>query len=322
MSANLNRCELVVVGSGPAGLSCAIEAKRARLSCVVLEKGSLADAIRRFPVNTTFFSTPDLLEIGGVPFLSSGFRPTRGEVVRYYQKVADVHGLDVAFERHVEGIGRDNGGFEVRTNKGRYRAGAVVVATGYFDRPRPFVVPGSDLPKVIRFFDEGSHYFRRRVAVVGGRNSAVETALDLFRCGARVTLIHRGSDLSEGVKYWILPDIENRIRSGEITALFNGRVMEVRADSIIVDQGKSLELPNDYLFVMIGYEPDITLLAQAGAGIDADTLAPLHNPDTMETTVKGLYVAGSIGAGRHNNKIFIENGRMHGERIVKSLTNR
>ena len=314
--------DLIIIGAGPAGLSCALAAEKAGLSYVILEKGSLADAIRRFPVNMTFFSTPELLEIGGIPFLTAAFRPTRVEAVRYYQRAAAQYGVRVRSDERVDAVRKDDDVFEVRTSKDRHLGRAVVVATGYFDRPAPYEVPGSDLPKVLRYFDEGIHYFERRVAVVGGKNSAVETALELHRAGADVTLIHRGPDLSDGVKYWILPDIQNRIKSGDIRALFNARVVEVKPDVLVIDQRQRVEIPNDCLFVMIGYDPDVSLLSDAGAEIDRETHAPVHNPNTLETTVKGLYVAGSIAAGRLNNKIFIENGRLHGELIVRSFTSR
>lgn len=311
--------DLIIIGAGPSGLACAIEAKKKGLSLLMLDKGSVVDAIRRFPIDMTFFSTPELLEIGGVPFTSAGFRPTRVECVRYYHTIARYFDLPVQQGVEVVGIHPQGEGFEVVARAGSYQARNVVDATGYFDHPNRFEVPGSDLPKVRRYYDEPYAYVGTDVAVVGGKNSAVETALDLFRNGARVTLIHRGQDLSHGVKYWILPDIENRIKAGDVRALFESRVRRITAGSVIVEGRHREEFANHAVFVMIGYCPDTSLLRQVGVEIDADSQAPVHNPDTMETNVKGIFVAGSIAAGRFNNKIFIENGRAHGKLIVDAI---
>jgi len=311
--------DLIIIGAGPSGLACAIEAKKRGLSALVLDKGAVADAIRRFPVDMTFFSTPELLEVGGAPFTTAGFRPTRVECVRYYQMVSRFFDLAVNQGVEVTEIRPQSGSFDVITAKEVYRAKNVVDATGYFDHPNRFEVPGSDLPKVRRFYDEPYGYFGQDVAVVGGKNSAVEIALDLFRNGARVTLIHHAKTLSHGIKYWILPDIENRIKSGDIKALFETRVAGVTEDSIIVEGAQREELANDTVFVMIGYCPDTTLLRKAGVQIDPETQAPVHDPARMETNVRGLFVAGSIAAGKFNNKIFIENGRMHGALIVRAI---
>jgi thioredoxin reductase (NADPH) len=311
--------DLIIVGAGPAGLACAIEASKAALDYCVLEQGAVADAIRRFPVQMTFFSTPDLLQIGGIPFISAGFRPSRSEAVRYYQGVSEATSLRVIPNASVSGLERTETGFRISSGAGHFMASRVIVATGYFDCPNPYPVPGSDLPGVHRYYDEGFRYAGQDVAVVGGKNSAVETALDLYRHGARVTLIHRGEQLSDGVKYWILPDLENRIKAGEIRALFNTRVKRIRPDVLEVEGSVSVEIPYAALFVMIGYRPETTILEQAGVKIDPDTMGPVHDPVTMETNVDGLYVAGSLAAGKYNNKIFIENGRHHGGAIVSAI---
>ncbi|MBI3587047.1 MAG: YpdA family putative bacillithiol disulfide reductase [Ignavibacteriales bacterium] len=311
--------DILVIGAGPSGLSCAIEAKKKGFSCVVLDKGSLTDAIRRFPINMTFFSTPELLEIGNVPFVSSGFRPTRFEALRYYQSIAKFFELSVKSGEQVISIEKKSASFHVQTNRDTYIAQNVVIATGYFDNPNPYEVPGANLPKVLRYYSEPFEYVGREVAIVGGKNSAVEIALDLFRNGAKVTLIHRGAKLTEGVKYWVLPDIENRIKAGEIKALFETQVEEIHGHSLVLSGKGAGEIPNDVVFVMIGYRPDNGLLMNAGVQIDASSLAPLHNPETMETTIQGLFVAGSIAAGKFNNKIFIENGRAHGKLIIDAI---
>jgi thioredoxin reductase (NADPH) len=311
--------DLIIIGAGPSGLACAIEARKKGLFLLMLDKGSVVDAIRRFPVEMTFFSTPELLEIGGVPFTSAGFRPTRVECVRYYQMIARYFDLPVKQGVEVVGIRRNEAGFEAISRDGSFLTKSVVDATGYFDHPNRFDVPGSDLTKVRRYYDEPYAYSGRNVAVVGGKNSSVETALDLFRNGARVTLIHRGPSLSHGVKYWILPDIENRIKAGDVRAMFETRVQRITPGSIVVEGRHQEEFANDVVFIMIGYCPDTSLLRQVGVDIDPDTQAPVHNPATMETNVKGIYVAGSIAAGRFNNKIFIENGRAHGKLIVDAI---
>ena len=313
--------DLIVIGAGPAGLSCAIEAKKAGLSCIVLEKGSVVESIRRFPTNLVWFSTPELLEIGDVPFIVSTMRPTRADTIVYYQRVVRQYGLRIATSANVDAISRGNDGYAINTAEGAtYSARNVVVATGYYDHPTHLNIPGESLPKVAHYYDEAFRYFDRDVAVVGGRNSAVEAALDLFRHGARVTLIHRREKLSDGVKYWILPDIENRIKSGEIKAHFNTVVSEIREQSIVVDTaGVRDEIPNDFVLVLIGFVPDVDNLRRFGVEIDPASLSPRHDERTFETNVPGLYVAGSLVAGRNNNRVFVENGRLHGKTIVASL---
>jgi thioredoxin reductase (NADPH) len=313
--------DVLVIGSGPAGLSCAIEATRAGLSTVVLDKGSLVDAIRRFPRNIIWFSTPELLEIGGLPFVVSGMRPTRIEVLNYYQRVAEHYRLDVRTFEAVEHVRRRNGALSVDTESGNvFPARNVIVATGYFDNPNRLNVPGENLGHVMHYYDEPFMYHGCEVVVVGGRNSAVEAALDLFRHGSRVTLVHRGERLSQGVKYWVLPDIENRIKSGEVKTVFGARVRRIRPASLDVEvSGGIQELPCRFVFILIGFHPDTAHLSRFGIHIDPDTLAPHHDTSTFETNIPHLYVAGSVVAGRFNNKVFVENGRLHGGVIVKSI---
>lgn len=313
--------DLLVIGSGPAGLSCAIEARRAGLGAIVLEKGSLVDAIRRFPTALVWFSTPELLELGDVPFVISTVRPTRVDTLNYYRKVTDHYGLDVRPFDAAESIERSGGGLTVRTVSGAtYEARAVVVATGYVDHPNRLGVPGEDLPHVLHYYDEPFRWVGQDVVVVGGRNSAVEAALDLYRHGARVTLVHRAPRLSEGVKYWILPDIENRIKAGEIKGAFETTVLEFRAGSVIVEgRGGRQELPARCAFVLVGFLPDTRQLSRFGIQLDPESLAPIADQETLETGVPGLFVAGSVVAGKNTNKIFVENGRLHGKVIVSAL---
>jgi thioredoxin reductase (NADPH) len=257
--------------------------------------------------------------------VTSHFRPTRAEVVNYYQRVAAHFRLRIQSYEGVEAISRVDGRFQLTTSKGRsLGAKNVVFATGYYDNPTRLGVAGEELPKVFHHFREPHPYFGCDVAVIGGKNSAVETALALHRQGARVTLIHRGKSLSRGVKYWILPDIENRIAEGSIQAFFGSRVKEIRDDSILFTEGRgrTRKIKNDFVFIQIGYQPRVRSLIQLGVKVNARSLVPKHNVRTMETNVRGVYLAGSIAAGRENNKIFIENGRLHGALIVRSILSR
>ena len=313
--------DVIVVGAGPSGLSCAIEATKAGLSAIILEKGSLVDAIRRFPTNLVWFSTPELLEIGGVPFVTSSLRPNRVDTINYYQRVCRHFSLDVRCFDAVERIRRVGPGFTVETGGRRsYEARNVVVSTGYFDHPNRLGVPGEDLPRVFHYYDEPYKYFGSNVLIVGGRNSAVEAALDLFRHGVQVTLVHRGDHLSEGVKYWILTDFLNRVQGNEIKALFSTSVLEIKEGNIVLQTPYGVvEQDYDFMFVLIGFHPDVNFLRRFGIEIEPETNAPLHEGRTFETNVPGLYVAGSVVAGKNNNKIFVENGRLHGLAIVQSI---
>ncbi|MGA9118458.1 MAG: YpdA family putative bacillithiol disulfide reductase [Bacteroidota bacterium] len=313
--------DVLIIGSGPSGLACAIEAKRAGLSALILEQGSVADAIRRFPVNLVWFSTPELLEIGGVPMIIPTTRPTRVDTLSYYQRVAALFGLDIRTFDKVVGIERRGDDFVVRTEKGlRHEGRTVIVATGYFDHPGTLGIPGEDLPHVESYYDEPHKYFGSHVVVVGGRNSAVEASLDLYRHGAKVTLIHRGPKLSEGVKYWILPDMENRIKAGQIDAHFNTTVERITNEEVFFrDAAGEGKVRADFVFVLIGFKPDVAGLQSYGVTLHNDSLAPTVHPATFETNVPGLYVAGSVVAGKNNNKIFVENGRLHAYSIIPSI---
>ncbi len=316
--------DIVIVGSGPSGLACAIEAKRAGLSTVILEQGSVADAIRRFPTNLVWFSTPELLEIGNVPMIVPTVHPTRVDTLGYYQRITTLFDLDVRTFDAVEMIQRVEDKFITTTGKGRtYTSSTVIVATGYFDHPNHLNVVGEDLPHVLHYYDEPQKYFGTTVAVVGGRNSAVEASLDLYRHGARVSLIHRGPKLSEGVKYWILPDIENRIKAGQIQAYFDSTVTQITPTELQIQLGGSQKsIKVDFVFVLIGFHPDTAQLQKFGVHIDPENLAPASDSATFETNVPGLFVAGSAVAGKNNNKIFVENGRLHAFSIIPSIVKR
>lgn len=312
--------DLIIIGAGPAGLAVGIAAREKGLSYIVLEKGSAVDSIRRFPTNMTFFSTPELLEIGGLPFVSSDTRPTRIEAIKYYQRVIEYFDLAIQYNEKVIDLENRGDLFTVYTEKSMYAAQNVVLATGYFDNPNPYKVPGSNLSKVSKYYDEPYRFFKQNVGVVGGSNSAAIAALELYRSRANVTLIHRGEQLRDSIKYWIKPDIENRIKNGEITAYLKTVVKEIRRESLILkNDSEEFEIPNDFLFVLIGFTPELHLLKSAGVKINAENGEPVHYPDTMETNVRGLFVAGSIAAGSNNNRIFIENGREHGALIVDRI---
>jgi bacillithiol disulfide reductase len=322
--------DIVIVGGGPTGLACAIEAKRHGLSYVVLEKGCVVNSILRYPVNMVFFTTPELLEIGDIPMVSQREKPTRQEALKYYRLVAQRFELEIHQYELVERMEGADGHFEIFTRtahsgSGCYRAKKVIIATGYYDIPNRLGIPGEDLPKVSHYYTEAHPYYNCDVAVIGGRNSAAEAALDLYRHGARVTLIHRDAALSDRIKYWVRPDIENRIKKGEIQALFESRVVEIRPDSILVSSASSdrraeaRTLPNDFVLALIGYRPDAEFLQSAGVRLEPNRMRPECNPKTFESNIPGLYLAGVIIAGLDTNEIFIENGRFHGKVVVADI---
>jgi thioredoxin reductase (NADPH) len=316
--------DLVIVGAGPAGLAVAIAAQQAGLDYEVLEKGCLVNSIFHFPRGMTFFTTPDLLEIGGLPFVTPYEKPTQWEALRYYRRVADSYALRIVLGEEVRHVERGAEGFVLRLASGRERrAAAVVFATGYYDHPNRMGVPGEDLPHVSHYYDEPHPYYRKRVVVVGGKNSAAIAALELARAGAHVTLVHRRERLSDSIKYWIKPDIENRIKDGAIAARFETRVVEIRPEVVVVETGKSREeLPADGVFLLTGYHPDADLFRRSGVRVDPESLKPELDPATFETGVPGLFMAGSVVSGRETGRIFIENGRFHGEAIVRALLGR
>ncbi|HTK83111.1 MAG TPA: YpdA family putative bacillithiol disulfide reductase [Bacteroidota bacterium] len=314
--------DLIIIGAGPSGLSCAIEAKHAGLNYLVIDKGGIADGIQKFQRDMFFFSTPELLEIGGVPFVVPTTRPTSLDCVNYYRSIVEYFDLQCAFYDPIERIVSQDGMFTVKSSNGAERsAKAVVIATGYYDTPTPLGVPGEDLPHVTHFYRDPLPFFNQHVLIVGGKNSAVEAALDLWRHGAFVTVVHRGEALSSGVKYWILPDFQNRVADGSITLQLNSKVKEFRRGCTIVEEkgGSTKEFKTDFAFILVGYLPDVGFLRSSGIDINPGTLAPAHNPETMETNIPNLFVCGGLVGGRFNNKVFIENGREHGKKIVAAL---
>jgi thioredoxin reductase (NADPH) len=320
--------DIAVIGAGPCGLGVGVAAAQEGIRCVIFEKGCITRSIAGYPTYGSFFSTSEKLELGGLPFVTVNDRPTRREALKYYRRVVEHFGLDVHQYEEVVAVARGvDGRFTLRTRRadgsnGEYHAANVVDATGYWDHPNLLGVPGEELPKVTHYYKEGLPYFGQDVVVVGGGNSAVESALDLYRSGARVTLVHFLGELDSGVKPWVLPDIQGRIRNGEIQARFRHRIAEIRPRSVVIrseTDGRTEELANDFVFAMTGYAPDPWILRSLGVKIDPETGVPAHDPATMETDVPGVFLAGVVAGGNRPNQIFIETGREHGPRIVRAV---
>lgn len=321
----MNEFDAIVIGAGPTGLACGIELKKRGVKTVLIEKGCIVNSLYNYPTNMVFFTTPELLEIGDIPMTSLNEKPNRTEALKYYRRVADHYKLDVHQYETVLSVTGSDGSFVVQTrdrlgSQQCYRGKKIVVATGYYDVPRTLDCPGADLPKVIHYYKEPHPFYDHDVAVIGAKNSAAIAALELWWTGARVTLIHRGPGIHNNVKYWIKPNIENRIKNGEIPGYFNSEVAEVRPDSILVrTPGKTVELKNEFVLAMIGYQPDLPFLASMGIALQPETLRPLTDDETLESERKGIYLAGVIVAGMHTNEIFIENGRFHGKKIADGI---
>ena len=385
--------DIICVGAGPTGLACAIEAKRAGLRPLVIDKGVLCNSLYHYPVNMVFFTTPELLEIGDLPFVCAAEKPTRAEALKYYRKCVEHYELDLRLGELVTRVEGSDGDFRVHTTgnsarviekndetqtrdggealaanvypppkgypqdallaedkgelrgankaplsprKNVYSSRKLIVATGYYDLPNRLGVPGEDLPHVSHYYTEPHPFWRKDVVVVGGKNSAAEAALDLYRAGARVTLVHRRAELGSTIKYWVRPDIENRIKAGQVTALFNTQIVRIEPDVVHVAgpySGESHQqdelspvnkapksLPAAQVFVLTGYHPDFDFLRQLGVKLDPETNKPALDPRTLESNVAGLYLAGVIVGGKHTSEIFIENGRFHGKQIIAALT--
>ena len=327
--------DVIIVGAGPSGLATAIAAKHFGLDYVVLEQGSLVDGIARFPINMVFFTTPELLEIGGIPLTTPFDKPTRAEALRYYRKVVDIFQIQVSLYEQVTSIeatsaGEDAGSggpgrflVESRTSRGVTRvreARNVVLAMGYYELPNMLNVPGEDLPHVTHFYKEAHPYYRQRVVIVGGKNSAAEAALEIHRAGGHVTMVHRGAGFGDSVKYWVKPDIENRVKEGSIQAHFNAQVVEIRSNEVVLDTGATV--PAEAVLLLTGYRADPEFMRRIGVELHDDTLAPKYDVDTYETSVPGLFVAGGQVAGSRTGTVFIENGRFHGEQIAKAIAAR
>jgi thioredoxin reductase (NADPH) len=318
--------DLLVVGAGPTGLSCAIEAQKAGLRVVIVDKGCVCNSLFHYPAHMTFFTTPELLEIGGIPFPSTNTKPNRNEALQYYRHVAAFYRLDVRSYHRVERVTGSDGDFTVHTmdrfgRGGLLKARKLAIATGYYDLPNYLHIPGESLSKVHHYYFDPHPYFGMDVVVIGGKNSAAIAALELWRSGARVTLVHRDSEMHSHVKYWIKPDIENRIKSKEIRAFFRSEVVEINPDTVVIQTPHGREtIKNDFVFAMTGYHPDFDFLSKLGVRLEGEDLLPVCDPKTKESNVPGIYLAGVIIAGSRTNEIFIENGRYHGTLIAQALT--
>lgn len=314
--------DVIIVGAGPCGLSVALEAKKHGLSYLVLEKGNITEAIRKYPSNMTFFSTSEMIEIGAETFPTVGMRPNRQEALKYYRRVVEKHGLKVEKFCEVQKIKKSKNLFDVATSRGNFQSKFVVIATGYYDLPRFINVPGENLPHVSHYYDEAYKYFQQKVVVVGGANSAVETALDLYRNGADVTLVHIFPSLDKSAKYWIAPDLENRIKKEEVKAYFEHQVVSIEKHEIRIahiPSKKITSLPADFVFLMTGYRPNATRLQEIGISLQGEAMIPTIHPETFESNVEGIYLAGSIIGGEETAKVFIENGRWHGIPIIQDI---
>jgi thioredoxin reductase (NADPH) len=314
--------DVVVIGAGPVGLACAIEARRHGLSVRVIDKGTLVNSIVGYPTNMEFFSTPELIEIGGHPFPVQRYKPTREDAIEYYRAIVTREQIELSLYDRVERIDGKRGAFIVRSTRGDHRARYVVAAIGFFDQPNLLAIRGEQLPKVTHYYKEPFAYVGQEVAVIGAKNSAAKAALDCYRHGAKVTLIVRGATLSDKIKYWVKPDLENRLKEGSITAFFNTRVREIREDSLsLTTPDGEREIRNDWVLALTGYHPDFDLLERLGVTFTGDAFhTPVYDDSTFETTRRGLYLAGTVCGGYQTGRWFIENGRFHASQIAQHVS--
>jgi thioredoxin reductase (NADPH) len=317
--------DIICIGAGPTGLATAIEAKRAGMRPLVIDKGCLCNSIFHYPVNMVFFTTPELLEIGDLPLVCAAEKPVRVEALKYYRKATEHYGLELRLYERVLRVDGQDGNFTVvtRTEKGieeKYQGKKIAVATGYYDLPNELGVSGENLPHVSHYYSEPYEYWNQEVVVIGGKNSAAEAALDLYRNGARVTMVHRNKDLGATIKYWVRPDIENRIKAGQVKALFETHVKQITRDEVMVENGAGQKrLPARRVFALTGYHPDFSFIESLGVRLDPETRKPAMDSKTLESNVPGIHLAGVVIGGRHTSEIFIENGRFHGKQIIDAL---
>lgn len=316
-----NKYDVAIIGGGPIGLACGIEAKKAGLSYIILEKGCLVNSLYNYPPNMTFFSTSDKLEIGGVPFVSNNIKPTRSEALEYYRRVTDHFNLNLSLFNEVKSVKTRGGCYSIQGSRSNYETANIIISTGFYDIPNLLNIPGEELPKVRHYYKDPHFYTKQELIVVGANNSSVDAALETYRKGAKVSMVIRESDIGERVKYWVRPDIVNRIKEGSIKAYFNSNLAEIRENEvdIICPEGK-ITIRNDFVLAMTGYQPDLNFLKKIGINISKDNKqVPEHNPETMETNLKGIYLAGVICGGMDTHLWFIENSRIHAEKIIKKL---
>ncbi|MBS1659852.1 MAG: YpdA family putative bacillithiol disulfide reductase [Bacteroidetes bacterium] len=312
---------IIIVGGGPIGIACALEARKAGLSYLILEKGCLVNSLYNYPANMTFFSTSERIEIGGVPFVSNNVKPNRSEALEYYRRVAVSHTLNIHLQETVQQVQSKNDRFEITTIHRTYTATHVILATGFYDIPVLLDVPGESLPKVTHYYKEPHFYAMQKVVVVGASNSAVDAALETWRKGAEVTMVIRGEGVGPRVKYWVKPDIENRIKEGSIKAYTHSRLVAVRPAEVDIQTPEGIvTIPNDYVIALTGYQPSFDFLRRCGVQLSDDSrLQPLYDPQTMETNVKNLYLAGVVCGGMNTHVWFIENSRVHAEMIMRTI---
>lgn len=310
--------DILIIGGGPIGLNCALEAQKNNLSYVIIEKGTIVNSLYNYPLYMRFFSTAEKLEIGGIPFISTAPKPGRQEALEYYQGIARQQDIHIKLYEKVESVSRKNEFFFIETSKGKYSARNVIISTGFYDIPNLMNIPGENLAKVKHYYTEPYPYAKQKIVVVGSSNSAVDAALETYRKGAEVTMIIRHSEISKSVKYWVKPDIENRISEGSISAHFNAELMEIKEKTVIFkdEKGKIHEIENDFVLAMTGYLPDFDFLKNSGIELQGECLNPLYNSETMETNVKNLYLAGVVCGGKDTHLWFIENSRIHAEMII------
>lgn len=320
----IEKYDLIIIGGGPIGLACGIEAKKAGLKYLILEKGCLVNSVYHYPLNMTFFSTSERLEIGGVPFISHGPKPNRVEALEYYRRVCETWKLQINLYEKVEACNVNTGLFQITTSKKKYKAVSVIIAIGFYDLPFLLNVPGEDLPKVKHYYDEPHPYYNQKIIVVGAANSAVDVALETWRKGAEVTMVVREAEIRESVKYWVKPDIENRIAEGSIKAYFHSQIVNIHSDTVEINtpEGKMI-LKNDFVLAMTGYQPPFDFLESMGIVFQDDPdHTPVYNAQTMETNVPNIYLAGVVCGGLRTNKWFIENSRIHAEMIISNICKR
>ncbi len=315
---------VIIIGSGPIGLATAIELKKRGIKSLIIERGCLVNSIYNYPVNMTFFSTSERLEIGNIPFISHGPKPTRKEALEYYRRAAEHYKLDVKLYEEVKSVNGSDGDFEVITEKASYKGKKVVLATGFYGQANPMNVPGEYLPKVLHYYDEPHRYAWQNVLVVGGGNSAADVALETWRCRANVSILVKYDTLKPSIKYWVKPDIENRIKEGSITGYFNSEVVEIRKDEVDIQTPKGKKtIKNDFVLAMTGYRPHFGLMEKLGIELTEDEVKmPVYNEKTLETNRKGLYVAGVVCGGMDTSRLFIENTRIHAEHISEDIEKR
>src|SRR5258705_7096517 len=324
----MKKYDLICIGAGPTGLACAIEATRAGLTALVIDKGAICNSLYHYPVNMVFFTTPELLEIGDLPLVCAAEKPTRMEALKYYRKTAEHFRLEIRLYEQVTKLEGRDGNFAVSTTAengtvNTHHGSKIAIASGYYDLPNELNVPGENLPHVSHYYTEAHAFWNQDVVVVGGKNSAAEAALDLWRNGARGTLVHRNKDLGASVKYWVRPDIENRIKADQVKAMFETRVKEITAEEVVVENGAGEKrLPARQVFALTGYHPDYSFIESLGVQLDPESRRPALDANTLESNVPGIHLAGVVIGGRDTGEIFIENGRFHGKQIIQALTSK